>query len=473
MHPNFNRFPDRIHSIHLIAVCGTGMGALACMLKDKGYRVSGSDNNIYPPMSTFLKEKKIALLNGFKESNLSHCPDLVVVGNAVTKDNPEVVQMKQMGLSYCSMPQAVNRFMVGNKKPLVVTGTHGKTTTASILAWILESAELQPSYIIGGIVNNFKSNYRLGDGDYIVLEGDEYDTAFFDKGPKFLHYQAHTLIITGIEFDHADIFNDLDQIKQAFSQLISGLPKDAALVAYAEDSNVGQLMRRLGKRPATYGTKKPAFWRLGPVVTDGLLTRFDVFKGPQMFGSFKTALPGEHNRLNSLAVIAVAHGLGISVKNIQKGLETFKGVKRRQEIRGIKNNITVMDDFAHHPTAVRETIRALKAHCADGRLIAVFEPRTNSSMRNIFQDVYPLSFEGADMVCIRKPPLLKKIPLKERFSSEKLVTDLQNRGQDAHYFSKTDAIIAFLKKAAKPKDLILIMSNGGFDNIHERLLKIL
>jgi UDP-N-acetylmuramate: L-alanyl-gamma-D-glutamyl-meso-diaminopimelate ligase len=473
MHPNFNRIPDRVNSIHLIAVCGTGMGALACMLKDKGYQVSGSDNNIYPPMSTSLKEKEIALSNGFEETNLSHSPDLVVVGNAVTRDNPEAIKMQQMELCYCSMPQAVNRFVVGNKKSLVVTGTHGKTTTASILAWILESAGLQPSYMIGGIVNNFNSNYRLGNGDYFVIEGDEYDTAFFDKGPKFLHYRAHTLIITGIEFDHADIFNDLDHIKQVFAQLISSLPKDAALVGCADDGNVRELMRRLGKRPATYGTKEPAFWRLGPVAVHGLQTRFDVFKGHQMFGNFKTTLPGEHNRLNMLAVIAAAHGLGISSKDIQRGLETFKGVKRRQEIRGIKSGITVMDDFAHHPTAVRETIRALKTQCIDGRLIAVFEPRTNSSMRNIFQDVYPLSFEGADMVCIRKPPLLKKIPLKERFSSEKLVTDLQNRGQDARYFSKTDAIIAFLKKAAKPKDLILIMSNGGFDNIHERLLKIL
>ena len=225
-----NRIPNDVKRIHLIAVCGTGMGALACMLKDKGYQVSGSDNNIYPPMSTFLEEKEIALSNGFDETNLSHCPDLVVVGNAVTRDNPEAIKMQQMELCYCSMPQAVNRFMVGNKKSLVVTGTHGKTTTASILAWILESAGLQPSYMIGGIVNNFNSNYRLGNGDYFIIEGDEYDTAFFDKGPKFLHYRAHTLIITGIEFDHADIFNDLDHIKQAFAQLISSLPKDAALV---------------------------------------------------------------------------------------------------------------------------------------------------------------------------------------------------------------------------------------------------
>ena len=473
MHPDLNRIPDNVNTIHLIAVCGTGMGALACMLKDRGYRVSGSDNNIYPPMSTFLKDKGIALLSGFDQKNLSPAPDLVVVGNAVTKDNPEAIRAAQMSLCYCSMPQAVNRFVVGSKKPLVITGTHGKTTTASILAWILESAGLQPSFMIGGILKNFNSNYRLGKGDFIVLEGDEYDTAFFDKGPKFLHYRPHTLVITGIEFDHADIFNDLDHVKQVFAQLIADLPEEATLVAYADDGNAMGLIARLGKQPDTYGMSETAFWRTGRVAVDDPKTGFDVLKGDQVFGKFDTTLPGTHNRLNTLAAIAAAQNIGVSVESIRKALETFAGVKRRQEVRGIKNSITIIDDFAHHPTAVRETVRALKSHFTERRLIAVFEPRTQSSMRRIFQDVYVLSFEGADMVCVRKPPLLKKVPPAEQFSSEKLVTDLQNRGQNAHYFPETDAIIAFLKQTAKPKDVILIMSNGGFDNIHERLLEIL
>jgi UDP-N-acetylmuramate: L-alanyl-gamma-D-glutamyl-meso-diaminopimelate ligase len=487
-----NTIPEDVSRIHLIAICGTGMGALGCMLKDLGYQVTGSDRNVYPPMSDFLAQKGITVTDGFSGSNISYGPDLVVVGNAVTRDNQEILRMQQMGLHFCSMPQAVNRFVAEGKKQILVTGTHGKTTTSSIIAWILHAAGFDPSFLIGGILKNFDSNYRLGNGDYIVIEGDEYDTAFFDKGPKFLHYDPHMAVVTSIEFDHADIFRNLDHILEAFNNFISGISKESTLFAFDGEANIAKLLDAGDCRIEKYGSDSKSNWRLGSISTgkstdkiedkpepkpmhntDKSRTQFEVIKNGEAFKTFSTPLMGRHNLLNALACIAVSDGLGIQGKRIARALETFQGVKRRQEIRGEKRDIRVIDDFAHHPTAVRETIKAVKPSCTGGRLVAVFEPRTNTSMRNIFQDVYPLSFDQADVVCIRKPPLLKKIPLQERFSSEKLVDDLNRRGKSAHYFPDTDSIIDFLTAEANPGDTILIMSNGGFDNIHERLLESL
>lgn len=468
-----NIIPDRVRTIHLIAVCGTGMGALACMLKDMGYEVTGSDQKVYPPMSDFLARKGIHLMEGFSGDNLSHRPDLVVVGNAVRKDNPEAVRMMEEGFPYCSMPQALNRFASKGKKTIIVTGTHGKTTTSSILAWILFTAGLDPSFMIGGIVRNFDSNYKLGKGDYFVAEGDEYDTAFFDKGPKFLHFDPSVTVLTSIEFDHADIFRDLEHVKQAFGSLIGKITSDSLLIAWDGDENIDSLIKNRNCRALRYGRKEQSQWRLGPVSVKPPWTFFDVINGGGLFGAFKTKLVGEHNLLNALSVIAAADHLAVPYGAISEALETFEGAKRRQEVRGVKRGITVMDDFAHHPTAVRETIKAVKPFYSSGRVIAVFEPRTNSSMRKIFQDVYPLSFDEADIICISRPPLLEKIPPGERFSSEKLAEDLIRLGKNAHYFENTQSIIDFLAGESKSGDLILIMSNGGFENIHERLLKAL
>jgi UDP-N-acetylmuramate: L-alanyl-gamma-D-glutamyl-meso-diaminopimelate ligase len=468
-----NQIPAHVKSIHLIAICGTGMGALAGMLKDKGYKVTGSDQKVYPPMSEFLSGKGIDISDGFHEKNVDYGPDLVVVGNAVSKDNPDVTGMRQKGLYFCSMPQAVNRLIMQGKQSLVVAGTHGKTTTASILAWILYTAGLDPTFMIGGILNNFKSNYRLGNGEHMVIEGDEYDTAFFDKGPKFLHYDPSVAILTSIEFDHADIFKDLGQVKQAFNAFISGISDRHTLIAFDQDKHIAELVRGKRCRMVKYGRNTNAVWQLGSVTISRPWTFFDVLKHDTLFGTFKTRLMGEHNLLNALSAVAAADRLSISEEALAAAFETFEGVRRRQEVRGEKSGITVMDDFAHHPTAVKETIRAVKPFCPGGRLIAVFEPRTNSSMRNVFQNIYPLSFDGADMICIRQPSLLEKIPLQERFSSQQLVADLKDQGKNAHYFTDTDAIIDFLVTEAKSGDLILVMSNGGFDNIHERLLSAL
>ena len=468
-----NQIPENVNKIHLIAICGTVMGALGSMLKEMGFEVTGSDQSVYPPMSDFLSSKGIEIADGFNAKNISYGPDLVIVGNTVSKDNPEVIRMNQMGLEFCSMPQAINRFVAVDKKPLVTTGTHGKTTTSSILAWILYEAGLDPCFMIGGILKNFGSNYRLGKGKYIVIEGDEYDTAFFDKGPKFLHYDPFMAILTSVEFDHADIFKDLEHVRQAFDAFIAGITPQSTLLAFDDDKNVADLISNRQCRVVKYGKDANALWRLGAVSIEPPWTFFEVLKQGTVFGTFKTRLVGEHNLLNSLSVVAMAHDLMIPVEVIDRAFETFEGIKRRQEVRGEKGGITVIDDFAHHPTAVRETIRAVKPFYPNGRLVAVFEPRTNSSMRKVFQDIYPLSFDKADLICIRNPSRLDKIPPAERFSSQRLVTDLKDRGKDAHYFKDTESIIDFLVTKARPGDSILIMSNGGFDNIHARLLKSL
>jgi UDP-N-acetylmuramate: L-alanyl-gamma-D-glutamyl-meso-diaminopimelate ligase len=465
-----NRIDESVQTIHLIAVCGTGMGALACMLRDLGFEVTGSDQKVYPPMSTFLEQKGIRIMNGYRGENVRHNPDLVVVGNVISRDNPEVMKVHQMGLPFCSMPQALNHFVARGKDTLLVSGTHGKTTTSSILAWMLHEAGLDPSFMIGGLLKNFDSNYRLGNGPYFVIEGDEYDTAFFDKVPKFFHYNPQIAVATSVEFDHADIFNDLDHVKGAFEHFLSGLSDTSLLLAFDGDKNIDELIGCCHCRIERYGHRSESPWRLGNFSFDSPWTTFEVIKNAESFATFRTRLLGEHNLLNALSVIAIADHLKIPVAIIGSALESFEGIKRRQEIRGQKRQITVMDDFAHHPTAVRETVRAVKSTDNRGRLIAVFEPRTATSMRSVFQKEYARSFDGADLICIRKPPQVRKIPDGQEFSSEQLVNDLKERGKEAYFFTDTDAIIDFLISHARPADLILIMSNGGFDNIHQRLL---
>ncbi len=467
-----NKIPENVKTIHFIAICGTGMGAVAGMLKDMGYVVTGSDHGVYPPMSDFLIRKNIAVNNGFDAKNLSHNPDLVIVGNAVIKNNPEAVATKEKGLFYCSMPQAINHFIVGSKKVLMITGTHGKTTTSSILAWILYKAGADPSFFIGGILKNFNSNYRLGEGEYIIIEGDEYDTAFFNKIPKFLHYDPFMAIITSIEFDHADIFKDLDHIKSMFEKLILNLSPRSAVFPFNGDKNVMELIKKdLPCAVMDYGKSKNGYWRIGDFNIKSPYVEFEVYKKGRLYGIFETRLMGEHNLLNALLAIGVADGLGIDKICVKEALKTFDGIKRRQEIRGVAKSVTIMDDFAHHPTAVKETIKAAKPFYPGGRLIAVFEPRTNTSMRRIFQDAYPPAFDNADIICLRKPSRLDKIPENERIDHKILVENIRKRGKDAYGFDTTDSIIDFVEEMAKPGDLVLIMSNGGFDNIHERLLK--
>ena len=463
--------PQEVRHIHMIAICGTGMGALASMLKTQGYIVTGSDQHVYPPMSDFLRSQGIALCQGYSADNISPAADLVIVGNAISRDNPEATAMRAMELPCCSMPQAINHFAAAGKKQIVVTGTHGKTTTSSFIAWMLDCARLDPSFLIGGILSNFNSNYRAGKGGWIVLEGDEYDTAYFDKGPKFLHYTPAAAVLTGVEFDHADIFDDLAHVKAAFARFLKKLSADSLLMAFDQDANVASLIEATRSRVSGYGASPDSHWHLGRVSLSPPETHFEVRRRGVLWGRFRTQMMGRHNLFNMLAGIAIGEDLGIDRETIGHALESFKGVRRRQEIRGVKNDIIVIDDFAHHPSAVRETVRAVKSFYKDRRMAAIFEPRTNSSRRNIFQKDYVLSFDDADYICIRQAPMLEKIPPDQRFSSRQLVTDLEKRGKNAYFHEDTDQLIDFVLDQARPGDVLLIMSNGGFDNIHERLLE--
>jgi UDP-N-acetylmuramate: L-alanyl-gamma-D-glutamyl-meso-diaminopimelate ligase len=459
-----------MEKIHLIAACGTGMGTLACILKEMGYSISGSDQNIYPPMSDFLNEKGIPLFKGYNPANLNPRPDLVIIGNAVTRQNVEAQAVLQKGIPYMSMPQAVNRFIAKDKKIILVTGTHGKTTTASIMAHILYTAGMDPSFMIGGILKDFNSSFRIGSGDYMVIEGDEYDTAFFDKGPKFMHYDPDITLMTGIEFDHADIFTDIDHIKAVFSTFVKKIEKKSHIIAFANNDHLKNILADSVAAIETYGDS--AQWFFSNHIQKKTTTCFNVH-GPGKQFSIETNLIGRHNLLNCLACIAAANQIGITDTLVSRSLKTFSGIKRRQEIRGVRHGITVMDDFAHHPTAVKETIKAVKPFYKNGRVIAVFEPRTNTSMRNVFQAVYPDSFLDADMVCICEPNIKKNIREQEKFSTQKLVADIEKRGVQAYHFKNSNTVIHFLASKLKAGDLVLIMSNGGFDNIHVRLLEMI
>lgn len=453
-----------------MGICGTGVGALAGMLQKAGFRVTGSDQHVYPPMSDFLAELGIEVSAGYSAANLSPRPDLVVVGNVITRQNSEAVALAGLAIPYVSMPQALAHFFISDHHSLVVTGTHGKTTTSAILATVLAKAGLDPGFMIGGLVKAFGRNFNIGQGQYFVVEGDEYDTAFFDKGPKFLHYRPAIAIITSIEFDHADIYADLEAVKESFRRLVKIMPVDGCLVAHLDDPVVREIVAGAACQVIGYGQSEGCDWQLAGVRVGAELTSFKVLKNGVLYGEFENTLPGIHNGLNSLAVIAVLDLLGLTSETIGLGLRSFGGVKRRQEIRGVVGGVMVIDDFAHHPTAVRLTLAALREAYKDRRLIVVFEPRTNSSRRRVFQDVYAECFHDADLVLVKEPEPLVNIADSERFSSDELVAALVDKKIDAHCFSGTDEIIKFLLLHTSGGDVVAILSNGGFDNIHSRLL---
>jgi UDP-N-acetylmuramate: L-alanyl-gamma-D-glutamyl-meso-diaminopimelate ligase len=470
---DLNCAPKQLNHIHIMGICGTGMAALAGMLQQSGYSITGSDSHVYPPMSDFLRKLNIPVFDGYSPENLQTIPDLVVVGNVITKKNPEAKTLSELQVPYLSFPQALSHFFINSRTSLVVAGTHGKTTTCSLLATALYVAELDPTFMIGGIVSEFGSNFRIGAGNFFVAEGDEYDTAFFDKESKFLHYQPKVAIITSIEFDHADIFTDLNAIKRAFRKFIALMPEDGLLIANFDDENVAELAADAPCEVQSYGFSSTYNWAIDKLVIKNGFTHFTVLKDGVTWAPFTVALAGKHNCMNSLAVCAVMNHLGVSKKIINTGLKSFAGVKRRQEVRGIENDITVIDDFAHHPTAVRETLAALKASYSGKKLIAVFEPRTNSSRRAIFQKDYVTSFDSADHIILREPVPLEGLSDDEGFSSRQLAKDLVNQRQlDAEAFKTTDDILERLKNILRPGDVVAILSNGGFDNIHNRLLKI-
>jgi len=458
-------FSSEIKSVHFTGIGGTAMASAAAAMFDKGFAVTGSDQNVYEPMASFLAAKKITVMNGYDERNLAYKPDLVVIGNAISRGNPEAEYVLDHKLRYCSLPALLAEFFIRGKRSLVVAGTHGKTTTTSLLTWVFEHNGLNPSYLIGGIPNNFLQGARFTDSEWFIIEGDEYDTAFFDKRSKFIHYQPEIAIINNLEFDHADIFENLDAVKKTFSHFIRLVPRNGLLLGNGDDENLAPLLKvthcpvkrfGLGGDYAVYAFNI----RYGPTATEFEIPSF----------KFHLNLVGELNVRNALAVIGAAKHCGLSNKQIQSAFDTFKGIKRRMEIKGIAGGVTVIDDFGHHPTAIRETLRALRIRYAKEKIWAVFEPRSNTTRRNVFQSELAESFADANAVVVSEVARLEQITAEERLNPEKLMQDLKAAGKDAAYLPDVDAIVIHVAKGAQGGDVVVVFSNGGFGGIHGKLL---
>ena len=457
---------SRIQSVHFTGICGTAMAATAAAMQEKGVKVTGSDQNVYPPMSTFLADRKIEVISGYAEQNLAHKPDLVVIGNAISRGNPEAEYVLDHKLPYCSLPELLKEFFIRGKRSLVVTGTHGKTTTTALLAWVFEHNGLNPSYLIGGIPNNLGQGARFTDSEWFIIEGDEYDTAFFDKRSKFVHYLPEVALINNLEFDHADIFDSLEPIKTAFKYFIRLVPRNGLLLANGDDANLAPLLnvthcpvKRFGLGE---GNAVQAFnIRYGPTATEFEIPSF----------KFHTNFVGEINVRNALGVIACAKHCGLKNHQIQSAFDTFKGVKRRMEIRGIAGGVTVVDDFGHHPTAIRETLSALRIKYPTQKVWAIFEPRTNTTRRNIFQAELALAFADADAVVVSQVARLELLAPEERLDPVRLMQDLKEMGKDAAYLPDVDAIVAHVAQGVQGGEVVVVFSNGGFGGIHGKLLE--
>lgn len=463
--------------VHLMGICGTAMASLAGLLQERGYKVTGSDQNVYPPMSTQLERIGIAIMEGYRRENLRQRPDLVIVGNVITRRHEEAVALLESDIPFTSLPSAMGQLVIGHRHSIVVAGTHGKTTTTSMMSWIADQQGLKPGFMIGGIPKNFGQSYRVPEGDWFVIEGDEYDTAFFDKVPKFLHYRPRSVILTSVEFDHADIYRDLEHVKEAFAQLIELIPDGGALVTAAEDTNIKDLLAReknrlseAGCRVVSYGLEQGDYTARA-IQASASETEFEVHRAGKTPQKIKMSIIGEYNVKNALAAFALSETLGFDMVKVVRALEMFQGVKRRQEIIGRPNDITIIEDFAHHPTAVRQTIETIQRRYPNARVHSVFEPRSATSRRNVFQNEYAEALGVAHAVFLPQPFNQASIPEGQRFSSEKLLADLQGKGVDAHLCADVDAIVAELKRRAGPGDVILIMSNGGFGGIYDKLLK--
>jgi len=468
-----NSNPSSIRRIHLIGICGTAMASLAGMLQAKGYQVAGSDQSVYPPMSILLEKLGIRLFQGFSEKHLDPPPDLVVVGNVVSRGNPEAEHTLNEKIPYASMAEVLKEFFIRGKRSCVVAGTHGKTTTASLLAWLLESAGLDPSFLVGGIAENFGSSFKLGSGNLFVIEGDEYDTAFFDKGPKFLHYLPEQVILNNCEFDHADIYADFEAVKTSFRRLVNLVPSRGRLVACWDDPVVRELSNRAYCPVDSFGLASEARWTARSLEFLERTTRFEVLHDRVSWGHFETPLAGSFNVKNCLAAIACAHELGVSPDSVAQGLRTFKNVKRRLEIRGETRGITIFDDFAHHPTAIHETLSAVKARHPGSRLWAIFEPRSATSRRNVFQKEFAACFDQADRVVLCSLFAPEKLKASIRLDVARVVQELNARGIEASQLESADAIVREVAPKLQSGDKVLIMSNGGFDGIHQKLVTAL
>jgi UDP-N-acetylmuramate: L-alanyl-gamma-D-glutamyl-meso-diaminopimelate ligase len=463
--------PQDIKNIYLIAICGTGMASLAGLLKDAGFNVSGSDSNIYPPMSTLLERQGIEIKPGYRAENVPAGADLVIIGNAVSRDNPEAEAVLSAGLAYTSFPEALARFFLAGRKSLVVAGTHGKTTTTSLLSWVLHQAGQKPGFMVGGWLKNFDGNYRVPGGPFFVTEGDEYDTAFFDKGAKFLHYRPHGAILTGVEFDHADIFKDLDHMKSAFRKFVELIPEEGRLLVKFDDTHANDILHAIRCPVETYGLKEGADWRGANFRMQGGEGFFDLVHRGRHVGEVRLPMIGRHNAENAVAVAALAIGMGLGESEVCRAFLGFKGIRRRQDVVGEKNGVTVIDDFAHHPTAIDLTIEAVKEAFPGSRVWAVFEPRSATSRRNVFQSAFPASFRRADRVVIAGLFSPDAIAPENRLDPERVARDIRALGGQADYIPDVDAIVDFIAHGGQAGDVVLVMSSGGFGGIHQKLLE--
>ena len=442
------------------------MASAAVAMHELGYQVTGSDQDvIYPPMSTFLAERGIRVMAGYAEVNLSQRPDLVVVGNAISRGNPEAEAVLERKLRYCSLPELLKEFFIRGRRSLVVTGTHGKTTTASLLAWVLESAGLNPSFLIGGIPRNLGQGARFTDSEWFVIEGDEYDTSFFDKRSKFVHYLPEVAILNNLEFDHADIFPTLADIQLSFRRFIHLIPRNGLLLANGDEANITPLLDIRHCPIKRFGLGVDNELR-----ASGLVLKEDSSEFELGGTRFRIPMVGELNVRNALAVTAAARHCGIRDSVIQSAFDSFLSVKRRMEVRGEAGGVTVIDDFGHHPTAIRETVRALRVKFPGRRIWAVFEPRSNTTRRNVFQQELVDALERADAVVVAEVARLEQLPLGERLNPEKLMQDLRLTGKPAAYLPTVDSIVEHVGSGARPGDVVCVFSNGGFGDIHNRLL---
>jgi UDP-N-acetylmuramate: L-alanyl-gamma-D-glutamyl-meso-diaminopimelate ligase len=459
-------FSAEIKSVHLTGICGTAMASAAAAMMEKGFAVTGSDQNVYPPMSTFLAARKIEVMNGYSERNLAHKPDLVVIGNAISRGNPEAEFVLDHKLRYGSLPELLKEFFIRGKRSIVVAGTHGKTTTTALLTWVFEHNGLNPSYLIGGIPNNLSQGARFTDSPWFIIEGDEYDTAFFDKRSKFVHYLPEIAIVNNLEFDHADIFENLDAIKKSFAHFIRLVPRNGLLLGNGDDANLAPLLNvthcpvkrfGLGESNAIHAFNV----RYGPTATEFEIPSF----------KFHLNLVGELNVRNALAVIAAAKHCGLKNHQVQSAFDAFKGIKRRMEVRGIAGGVTVIDDFGHHPTAIRETLRALRIKYPQQKVWAIFEPRSNTTRRKVFQDELVSAFADANAVVVAEVARLEQLAADERLNPEKLMQDLKTAGKNAAYLPDVDAIVAHVTKQTQGGDIVCVFSNGGFGGIHGKLIE--
>jgi UDP-N-acetylmuramate: L-alanyl-gamma-D-glutamyl-meso-diaminopimelate ligase len=463
---------------HLIGICGTAMASLAAMLQARGHQVTGSDENVYPPMSTMLAELGIVVMQGYAAEHLSPAPDCVVVGNAIPRGNPEVEETLNRRLLYRSLPEVLKEEFIRGRRSLVVAGTHGKTTTTSLAAWVMDQGGLKPSFLVGGVVQNFGASSRVTDSDYFIIEGDEYDTAYFDKGPKFMHYLPELAIVGNIEFDHADIYKDIDAVKLAFRRLMNIVPGNGRLIAGWDSPLVREVIASMGQRlftqVETFGTCEDARWQASDIDCSGEMTRFRVLREGTEWGEFQTPLIGEFNVRNCLSVIIAAEAWGIERQTVIDAMATFKSVRRRCEVRGEVNGVIVIDDFAHHPTAVRETLSALRTRYSGQRLVAVFEPRSWSSRLAVFQEEYAKAFVPADYVIVAGVFDTSKATEKGQvLDTEKLINDIAAQAKPAFAIRDVDEIVRRLLSELRSGDVVAVMSNGGFGGIHEKLLAAL